>query len=121
MKVLVLFSCKPLLCCGMSYEVYFVVSGFYSQVSHYTRPNETINCKCTVKEDGRLSMYKASLKFLLCLCLLMSYMKACVLFLEQVEHNQIRHLVVDVSCIDKNLDMRLMLAAKRKITSLTVS
>uniref|UniRef100_M4C784 DUF7903 domain-containing protein n=1 Tax=Brassica campestris TaxID=3711 RepID=M4C784_BRACM len=89
------------------------------KVSHYTRPNETINCKCTVKEDGRLSMYKASLKFLLCLCLLMSYMKACVLFLEQVEHNQIRHLVVDVSCIDKNLDMRLMLAAKRKITSLT--
>ncbi|KAL0710934.1 hypothetical protein Bca4012_017912 [Brassica carinata] len=30
----------------------------------------------------------------------------------------IRHMVVDVSCIDKNLDMRLMLSAKRKITDL---
>lgn len=62
MKVLVFFSCKPILCCGMSYEVYFAVSGFYSQVSHHSRPNETINCKCTVKEDGGLSLYKASLK-----------------------------------------------------------
>ncbi|KAJ0262280.1 Uncharacterized protein HA466_0052430 [Hirschfeldia incana] len=64
------------------------------KVSHHTRPNETISCKCTVKEDGRLSLYKLDL-------------------------NLIRHMVVDVSCIDKNLDMRLMLSAKRKITSLT--
>ncbi|CAE6036991.1 unnamed protein product [Arabidopsis arenosa] len=64
------------------------------KVSHYTRPHATINCKCTLKEDGRLSMYKAEL-------------------------NPVRHMVVDVSCIDKNLDMRLMLAAKRKMTSLT--
>ncbi|KAL0844512.1 hypothetical protein Bca101_017758 [Brassica carinata] len=63
------------------------------KVSHRTRPNETISCKCTVKEDGRLSMYKLDL-------------------------NLIRHMVVDVSCIDKNLDMRLMLSAKRKITDL---
>ncbi|VVB11443.1 unnamed protein product [Arabis nemorensis] len=53
-------------------------------VSHYTRPNETIQCKCILKEDGRLSMYKAN-----------------------------------VSCIDKNLDMRVMLTAKRKMTTLT--
>lgn len=26
-----------------------------------TGPNEIISCKCTVKEDGRLIMYKASL------------------------------------------------------------
>ncbi|KAF8093029.1 hypothetical protein N665_0392s0004 [Sinapis alba] len=64
------------------------------KVSHHTRPNETINCKCIVKEDGRLSLYKVDL-------------------------NLVRHLVVDVSCIDKNLDMRLMLSAKRKITDLT--
>ncbi|CAE6036950.1 unnamed protein product [Arabidopsis arenosa] len=56
------------------------------KVSHSSRPNATINCKCTMKEDGRLSLYKA---------------------------------IVDVSCIDKNLDMRLMLAAKRKITYLS--
>ncbi|CAH2058821.1 unnamed protein product [Thlaspi arvense] len=70
------------------------------KVSHYSRPNETINCKCTVKEDGRLSMYKASLESF-------------------VDLKPVRHLVVDVSCIDKNLDMRLMLTAKRKITDLT--
>ncbi|XP_010509115.1 PREDICTED: uncharacterized protein LOC104785572 [Camelina sativa] len=64
------------------------------KVSHHTCPNATINCKCTLKEDGRLSMYKAEL-------------------------NPVRHMVVDVSCIDKNLDMRLMLSAKRKMTSLT--
>lgn len=39
----------------------------------------------------------------------------------QVDLNLVRHLVIDVSCIDKNLDMRLMLSAKRKITDLTVS
>lgn len=43
------------------------------------------------------------------------------LLLQQTELNPVRHLVVDVSCIDKNLDMRLMLAAKRKITYLSVS
>nr|AAO37147.1 hypothetical protein [Arabidopsis thaliana] len=64
------------------------------KVSHYSRPNATINCKCTRKEDGRLSMYK-------------------------VDPNPVRHLVVDVSCIDKNLDMRLTLTAKREITYLS--
>ncbi|CAH8310618.1 unnamed protein product [Eruca vesicaria subsp. sativa] len=67
---------------------------FSVKVSHYTRPNQTINCKCTVKEDGRLSLYKVDL-------------------------NLVRHLVIDVSCVNKNLDMRLLLSAKRKITDLT--
>ncbi|CAN7137889.1 unnamed protein product [Brassica rapa subsp. narinosa] len=64
------------------------------KLSHSTRPTETINCKCTIKEDGRLSMYKAEL-------------------------NVVWHMVVDMSCIDKSLDMRLMLVAKRKMTALT--
>ncbi|ESQ52509.1 hypothetical protein EUTSA_v10017863mg [Eutrema salsugineum] len=62
------------------------------KVSHDSRPNETIMCKCTIKEDGRLSMYK-------------------------LDHNLVRHFVVDVSCIDKNLDMRLVLTAKRKFST----
>ncbi|CAA7052137.1 unnamed protein product [Microthlaspi erraticum] len=33
--------------------------------------------------------------------------------------NPVRYLVVNVSCLDKNLDMRLMLAGKRKIMALT--
>ncbi|KAL1193674.1 hypothetical protein V5N11_017567 [Cardamine amara subsp. amara] len=64
------------------------------KVSHYSRPNVTIYCRCKFMEDGRLSMYKADL-------------------------NNIRHMVVDVSCIDKNLDMRLMLASKRKLMDLS--
>ncbi|KFK22642.1 hypothetical protein AALP_AAs67030U000100, partial [Arabis alpina] len=36
-----------------------------------------------------------------------------------VELNLVRHLVIDMSCIDKNLDMRLILSAKRKMTSLS--
>ncbi|CAG7874251.1 unnamed protein product, partial [Brassica rapa] len=35
------------------------------------------------------------------------------------ELHPVRHLTIDVSCIDKNLDMRLMLAGKRKIKTLT--
>ncbi|CAF2094811.1 BnaAnng13270D [Brassica napus] len=65
-----------------------------------TGPNEIISCKCTVKEDGRLIMYKASLG-------------------EIVELNPERHLTIDVSCTVKNLDVRLMLAGKRKINTLT--
>ncbi|KAL1193669.1 hypothetical protein V5N11_017562 [Cardamine amara subsp. amara] len=62
------------------------------EVSHDTRPG-TICCKCILKEDGRLSMYKPDL---------------CIE----------RHLVVDVSCIDKNLDMRLLLGSKIKLRDL---
>ncbi|KAJ4906881.1 Uncharacterized protein Rs2_10539 [Raphanus sativus] len=35
------------------------------------------------------------------------------------ELNPLRHFVVDVSCIDKSLDMRFMLASKRKMMTLT--
>ncbi|KAJ0258795.1 hypothetical protein HA466_0075300 [Hirschfeldia incana] len=35
------------------------------------------------------------------------------------ELNPLRHLTIDASCIDKNLDMRLMLTGKRKINTLT--
>ncbi|CAH2058820.1 unnamed protein product [Thlaspi arvense] len=66
------------------------------KVEHYTLPDATIYCKCTMKEDGRLRRWTAS-----------------------AEIRPVRHLVVDVSCIDKNLDMRLMLAGRRKIKTLT--
>ncbi|CAH8310588.1 unnamed protein product [Eruca vesicaria subsp. sativa] len=82
-------------CTDSEKEVYVV------QISHYTRPYSTIRCKCTVKEDGTLSMYKASLEL----------SHTCL--------NPLRHLVVDVSCIDQNLDMRLMLARKSNMMTLT--
>ncbi|XP_056845845.1 uncharacterized protein LOC108808780 isoform X1 [Raphanus sativus] len=59
-----------------------------------TGPSGIINCKCVVKEDKRLSMYKAEL-------------------------HPVRHSTIDISCIDKNLDVRLMLAGKRTISTLT--
>ncbi|PKH69498.1 hypothetical protein CRG98_050135, partial [Punica granatum] len=35
-----------------------------------------------------------------------------------VELNKIRHMVHDISCIEKNLDLRLMLSTKQTLTSL---
>ncbi|KAL1193676.1 hypothetical protein V5N11_017568 [Cardamine amara subsp. amara] len=71
-------------CIDKEKETYIV------KIDHYTSPNATISCICTV--------YKGRWK---------------------AERNPVRHLVVDVSCIDKNLDMRLVLATKRKINALT--
>jgi len=39
----------------------------------------------------------------------------------QVELNPVRHMVVDASCLDKSLDLRLMLYTKGILTALTVS
>ena len=49
-------------CIDMEKEVYVL------QISQYTRPHATIKCKCTVKDDGSLSMYKARLERPLCIC-----------------------------------------------------
>ncbi|XP_068657485.1 uncharacterized protein [Aristolochia californica] len=75
---------------------------FESEKEHYhvkvydkLRPKSTISCKCTVKKDG------GGLVILV------------------MELNQVRHLVVDVSCLDKDLDVRLMLYTKTLITNLT--
>jgi hypothetical protein len=39
----------------------------------------------------------------------------------QVELNQVRHLVEDISCLFKGLDLRLMLCKKRILKNLDVS
>ncbi|KAL3750448.1 hypothetical protein ACJRO7_011450 [Eucalyptus globulus] len=60
-----------------------------------SRPGVTICCKCRVIEaEQRLEPYK-------------------------VELGQRRHVVVDVSCLNKDLDMRLMLRAKRLFTAIS--
>ncbi|XXG50304.1 hypothetical protein AAC387_Pa02g4339 [Persea americana] len=75
---------------------------FESEKEHYHvkiydkhRPNETISSKCFVLNDG------AGLE------------------LQKVQLNQVRHLVADISCLDKDLDLRLMLTTKRILTGLT--
>ncbi|XP_050221413.1 uncharacterized protein LOC130014505 [Mercurialis annua] len=65
---------------------------YHVKLSDNTRTDSTISCKCSVKADKRLMFYK-------------------------VELNQVRQMVADISCIDKNLDLRLMLCSKRILTA----
>ncbi|XP_030965880.1 uncharacterized protein LOC115986748 [Quercus lobata] len=68
---------------------------YHVKLSDATLPDSTISCKCSViKEDKRLQLYK-------------------------IELHQVRHMVIDISCLDKNLDLRLMLSTKRILTALT--
>ncbi|KAM3684104.1 hypothetical protein ACB098_11G018700 [Castanea mollissima] len=68
---------------------------YHVQLSDATLPDSTISCKCSViKEDKRLQLCK-------------------------IELHQLRHMVIDISCLDKNLDLRLMLSTKRTLTALT--
>ncbi|XP_048136502.1 uncharacterized protein LOC115734255 isoform X1 [Rhodamnia argentea] len=68
---------------------------YHVKLSDKYRPDSTISCKCSVSEaDQRLELYK-------------------------VELNQVRHMVVDVSCLSKDLDMRLMLCTKRILTAIS--
>ncbi|XP_062085235.1 uncharacterized protein LOC133791327 [Humulus lupulus] len=50
-------------------------------------------CKCRVLEDGKLNLYK-------------------------IEHSYTRHMLRDISCLEKNLDIRLDLCTKRTVTNL---
>ncbi|KAJ6697302.1 hypothetical protein OIU85_003651 [Salix viminalis] len=64
------------------------------KLSDNTRPDATVSCKCILLENKKLDLYK-------------------------VELNQVRHMVIDVSCLDKNLDLRLMLCSRKILTALT--
>ncbi|XP_075646500.1 uncharacterized protein LOC142617497 isoform X2 [Castanea sativa] len=68
---------------------------YHVKLCDATLPDLNISCKCNViKEDKRLQLHK-------------------------IELQQVRHMVVDISCLDKNLDLRLMLSTKRILTTLT--
>ncbi|KAI6685090.1 hypothetical protein NL676_031003 [Syzygium grande] len=70
---------------------------YHVKLCDKSRPGETICCKCSViKDEQQLELYK-------------------------VELGQMRHMVVDVSCLNKDLDMRLMLRAKRLFASISES
>ncbi|XP_020111145.1 uncharacterized protein LOC109726120 isoform X1 [Ananas comosus] len=73
---------------------------FESEREHYHvkvfdkhQPDSTISCKCTVRKDGGLELYK-------------------------IELNQVRHMVVDISCLHKDLDLRLILVTKKLLKNL---
>ncbi|CAI0433818.1 unnamed protein product [Linum tenue] len=68
---------------------------YHVKLSDNRKPDATLSCKCTVREeDKKLQLHK-------------------------VELNQVRQMVTDISCLDKNIDLRLMLCSKRILTSLT--
>ncbi|KAM7252283.1 hypothetical protein ACFE04_024166 [Oxalis oulophora] len=62
------------------------------RLSDSAQPGITMSCKCIVDEDKRLKLCKVDL-------------------------SPVRCLVVDVSCLDKDIDLRLMLCTKKTITS----
>ncbi|XP_062084274.1 uncharacterized protein LOC133790607 [Humulus lupulus] len=69
-------------------EAYLV---FFSESS---RAEEGIFCKCKVlKEDGKLHRHK-------------------------IKHGHVRHMLRDISCLEKNMDMRLDLCTKKTVTAL---
>ncbi|XP_010427123.1 PREDICTED: uncharacterized protein LOC104712030 [Camelina sativa] len=68
---------------------------YHVKVSDNTRPDITISCKCMVdQKHKRLNFYKAEL-------------------------NALRHLNLDVSCLDQDLDMRLLVDSKETLTNLS--
>ncbi|WVZ98336.1 hypothetical protein U9M48_043795 [Paspalum notatum var. saurae] len=66
---------------------------YHVKVFDKHRIDSTMSCKCTLREDGKLAIHK-------------------------VELNQVRHLVEDISCLFKNLDLRLALCRKRILKNL---
>ncbi|XP_044466607.1 uncharacterized protein LOC123196618 isoform X1 [Mangifera indica] len=67
---------------------------YHIKVVDSTRPKSIISCKCRVKEDKTFELYK-------------------------IELSPIRQMATDISCVDKNLDLRLMLCFKSIVTDLT--
>ncbi|VFQ78856.1 unnamed protein product [Cuscuta campestris] len=68
---------------------------YHVKISDNLRPDSTISCKCAVGQDHKsIELYK-------------------------IELNQVRHLVVHLSCLEKTFDLRLMLNTKRIMIALT--
>ncbi|PIA29950.1 hypothetical protein AQUCO_05800199v1 [Aquilegia coerulea] len=67
---------------------------YHVKVYDKCRPRTAISCRCTVNHAvGELD-------------------------LNEIELNKLRHLTADISCLDKSLDLRLMLSSKRTVISL---
>ncbi|XP_039128352.1 LOW QUALITY PROTEIN: uncharacterized protein LOC120264596 [Dioscorea cayenensis subsp. rotundata] len=65
---------------------------YYVKVYDKDRPGSLISCKCTIGNGGELEIRK-------------------------IELNDVLHLVVDVSCLCKDMDLRLMLLTKKVLKS----
>ncbi|XP_072959286.1 uncharacterized protein [Typha angustifolia] len=74
-------------------EFAFEKEHYHVELLDKHQPDSTISCKCSVQRDGKLQVYK-------------------------IELNQVRHMVVDVSCLYKDLDLRMMLGTKKMLKNL---
>ncbi|KNA24652.1 hypothetical protein SOVF_012620 [Spinacia oleracea] len=67
---------------------------YYVKLADAKRPNSVVSCKCRIhKDEQKLELYK-------------------------IELNPVRHVVIDMSCIAKNVDLRLALCTKKTLIAL---
>ncbi|KAI3862373.1 hypothetical protein MKX03_014391 [Papaver bracteatum] len=67
---------------------------YYVRVIDKSCPDVSVSCKCTATGVGGLELRK-------------------------IETNNMRHMMVDIACVEKDLDLRLMLSTRKIITELT--
>ncbi|XP_044481788.1 uncharacterized protein LOC123208380 [Mangifera indica] len=70
---------------------------YHVRLCDSTLEDSFISCKCTLNNDKKLELYKIKLI------------------------NRIRHMLINISCLDKDVDLRLLLSGKRILTALTDS
>ncbi|KAL4377999.1 hypothetical protein GQ457_02G033280 [Hibiscus cannabinus] len=70
-----------------------VKHSYQVKLSDSTQPDSTIFCKCRINDGKKLQLYK-------------------------LELNLVRDMVMDISCMDRDLDLRLSLTHKRVVISL---
>uniref|UniRef100_A0A803KNQ1 DUF7903 domain-containing protein n=1 Tax=Chenopodium quinoa TaxID=63459 RepID=A0A803KNQ1_CHEQI len=78
------------------------------QLADAKRPDSIVSCKCRVhKDEKKLELYKAT-----------SLCTGVVVYVYHIELNPVRHLIVDMSCLASNVDLRLALCTKKTLTAL---
>ncbi|XP_020517900.1 uncharacterized protein LOC18425945 isoform X2 [Amborella trichopoda] len=73
----------------------------------------------TIKEKYYLKIYDKMQGHANLTCKCTKRLSGSVLELQKIETNPLRHLVVDISCLGKNVDLQLILAFKKISTELT--
>ncbi|XP_026405596.1 uncharacterized protein LOC113300608 [Papaver somniferum] len=67
---------------------------YYVRVADKSCPDVSLSCKCTATGVGGLELRK-------------------------IETNNVRHMMVDIACVEKDLDLRLMLSTRKIVTEPT--
>ncbi|KAI3862367.1 hypothetical protein MKX03_014385 [Papaver bracteatum] len=83
---------------------------YYVRVTDKSCPDVSFSCKCTATGYGGLELQKARLARL-----------ANILYIlyNKIQTNNERHMIVDIACVGKDLDLRLMLSTRKIVTKPT--